>query len=153
MSKRAAKIKLPVVTALQQATEAASQGMNVHLKYLVMIRASQINHCAYCIDMHIKEAKLAGETDERIYFLNAWEEAEGSYTERERAALALTEAITLLTDGFVPDEVYERAAQHFDEAELGQLISMITLINAWNRLNVSIRNPPTYQPSRTEEHK
>ncbi|MER7347026.1 carboxymuconolactone decarboxylase family protein [Streptomyces aurantiacus] len=145
-SKRGAKVGLDVMQAFLQATQAASKGMDVHLKHLVEIRASQINHCAYCIDMHIKDAKLAGETDERIYFLNAWEEATEHYSEKEQAALALTEAITVLTDGFVPDAVYERASRHFDDRELGQLISAITVINAWNRINVSIRNPPTYKP-------
>ncbi|GGO35888.1 carboxymuconolactone decarboxylase family protein [Streptomyces lasiicapitis] len=145
-SKRGAKVSLDVMQGLMAAGQAASKGLDVRLKHLLEIRASQINHCAYCIDMHIKDAKLAGETDERIYFLNAWEEAASHYSEKEQAALALTEAITVLTDGFVPDEVYERAAKHFDERELGQLISTITLINAWNRINVSIRNPPTYKP-------
>jgi AhpD family alkylhydroperoxidase len=121
---------------------AAAKGIDPALAALVEIRASQINRCAFCLDMHIKDARKAGETEERIYLLSAWEEAEGVYTEKERAALAITEAITVLTDGFVPDAVYERAAQHFEEAELAHLISVITMINAWNRLNVTLRTRP-----------
>jgi AhpD family alkylhydroperoxidase len=121
---------------------AAAKGIDPALAALVEIRASQINRCAFCLDMHIKDARKAGETEERIYLLSAWEEAEGVYTEKERAALALTEAITVLTDGFVPDAVYERAAQHFEEAELAHLISVITMINAWNRFNVTLRTRP-----------
>jgi AhpD family alkylhydroperoxidase len=121
---------------------AAAKGIDPALAALVEIRASQINRCAFCLDMHIKDARKAGETEERIYLLSAWEEAEGVYTEKERAALAITEAITVLTDGFVPDAVYERAAQHFEEAELAHLISVITMINAWNRFNVTLRTRP-----------
>ncbi|MCW2872551.1 MAG: 4-carboxymuconolactone decarboxylase, partial [Streptomyces oryziradicis] len=121
---------------------AAAKGIDPALAALVEIRASQINRCAFCLDMHIKDARKAGETEERIYLLSAWEEAEGVYTEKERAALAITEAITVLTDGFVPDAVYERAAQHFEEAELAHLISVITMINAWNRFNVTLRTQP-----------
>jgi AhpD family alkylhydroperoxidase len=121
---------------------AAAKGIDPALAELVKIRASQINRCAFCLDMHIKDARKEGETEERIYFLSAWEEAEGVYTEKERAALALTDAITVLTDGFVPADVYERAAQHFEEAELAHLISVITMINAWNRFNVTLRTPP-----------
>ncbi|TJZ53036.1 carboxymuconolactone decarboxylase family protein [Streptomyces piniterrae] len=121
---------------------AAKRGLDPTLVELVKIRASQVNRCAFCLDMHVKDARKAGETEERIYLLNAWEEADGFYTEKERAALALTEAITVLTDGFVPDEVYERAAAHFEEAELAQLIALITTINAWNRFGVSTRMAP-----------
>ncbi|WP_145879987.1 carboxymuconolactone decarboxylase family protein [Streptomyces sp. BK340] len=117
------------------------------LAELVMIRASQLNHCAFCLDMHLRLARGNGEPEERIQLLNAWEEAEDRYSERERAALALTEAVTVLTDGFVPDEVYDTAAKHFDEAELAHLVGLITVINGWNRLMVSRRVPPGgYQP-------
>ena len=109
---------------------------------LIRIRASQINHCAFCLDMHIAEARKAGESEERIALLAAWEEAAGFYTEKEQAALALTEAITVLTEGFVPDAVYDRAAAHFDEGELAHLIAVIVAINNWNRVNVTIRQPP-----------
>ncbi|WP_225099671.1 carboxymuconolactone decarboxylase family protein [Streptomyces sp. CoH27] len=116
------------------------------LAELVMIRASQLNHCAFCLDMHLRLARKNGESEERVQLLDAWEEAEDLYSERERAALALTEAVTLLTGG-VSDEVYERAARHFTEAQLAHLIGLITVINGWNRLMVSRRVPPGgYQP-------
>ncbi|MFF4405035.1 carboxymuconolactone decarboxylase family protein [Streptomyces sp. NPDC001262] len=120
---------------------AARADLDPTLVELVQIRASQVNHCAYCLDMHTKDARKAGESEERIYQLNAWREA-GLYTEKEQAALALTEAITVLTDGFVPDAVYEEAARHFEEPELAQLIALIFTINAWNRIAVSTRKIP-----------
>ncbi|CAM5544677.1 Carboxymuconolactone decarboxylase family protein OS=Streptomyces tendae OX=1932 GN=F3L20_03980 PE=4 SV=1 [Streptomyces tendae] len=111
------------------------------------IRASQLNHCAFCLDMHTKDALAAGESVERIVQLAAWEESRHFYTEKELAAIELTEAVTVLTDGFVPDAVYERAAAHFDEAELAQLIAAITVINAWNRFGVACRlTPGHYTP-------
>ncbi|MGW5606770.1 carboxymuconolactone decarboxylase family protein [Streptomyces sp. NPDC003753] len=126
---------------------AAGQGLEPTLRELVKIRASQINHCAYCLDMHTKDALAAGESVERIIQLSAWEESRHFYTERELAALELTEAVTVLTDGFVPDEVYDKAAKHFDEAELAHLIAAIAVINAWNRFAVSTRAVPGhYQP-------
>ncbi|MEV0279919.1 carboxymuconolactone decarboxylase family protein [Streptomyces sp. NPDC050610] len=121
---------------------AARKGVDPVIAELVKIRASQLNHCAFCLDMHIKEARKAGETEERVYLLNAWEEATGYYTEKEQAALALTEAVTVLTDGFVPDAVYERAAAHFDEEELAQVIALIATINVWNRFSVTTRKAP-----------
>ncbi|GGP60350.1 alkyl hydroperoxide reductase AhpD [Streptomyces abikoensis] len=128
-------------------SKAANDGVDPVIGELVKIRASQLNHCAFCIDMHVKDARKAGESEARIYLLNAWEEAPGYYTEKEQAALALTEAITVLTDGFVPDEVYERAARHFSEEELAHLIAAIIVINSWNRISVSTRvQPGSYQP-------
>ncbi|MER6143590.1 carboxymuconolactone decarboxylase family protein [Streptomyces sparsogenes] len=121
---------------------AARKGLDPILVDLIKIRASQINHCAFCIHMHTTDARKAGETEERINLLSAWEEAAGFFTEKERAALALTEAVTVLTDGFVPDEVYERAAPHFEEAELAQVIAVIATINAWNRIGVTTRMAP-----------
>ncbi|QNS04544.1 carboxymuconolactone decarboxylase family protein [Streptomyces xanthii] len=113
------------------------------LAELVMIRASQINACAFCLDMHVDVAvEKNGEGAERIALLNAWREAGELYSERERAALALTEAVTVLTDGFVPDDVFEQAAKYFDEAELAHLLGVITVINSWNRLMVSRRIEP-----------
>ncbi|MBO8186781.1 carboxymuconolactone decarboxylase family protein [Streptomyces spirodelae] len=109
---------------------------------LVKIRASQINRCAYCLDMHLTDARKKGETQQRLDLLAAWEEVGDLFTERERAALALTEAVTELTDGYVPDEVYERAAKHFDERELAALIGQIVAINAWNRFSVTVRGVP-----------
>jgi len=115
------------------------------LTHLVKVRASQINGCAFCLDMHWKEARAAGERDERLYGLDAWRESP-LYDDRERAALALCEAVTLITDGHVPDPVWDDAARHFDEAELGQLIFSIGTINLFNRLNITVRTPPgTYR--------
>ncbi|MFE6742907.1 carboxymuconolactone decarboxylase family protein [Streptomyces tubercidicus] len=137
-----AKLAPDVYKAMIALDAAAKQGLDPTLVELVKIRASQLNHCAFCIDMHIKDARKAGETEQRVYLLNAWEEAAAHYTAKEQAALALTEAITLLTDGFVPDAVHDRAAAHFDDTELAQLIALITTINAWNRFGVSTRMAP-----------
>ena len=128
------------MSSLQRAVDQA--GLPRPLAELVKFRASQINHCAYCLDMHTKDALAAGESIERIIQLSAWEESKHFYSPKEIAALELTEAITVLTDGFVPDEVFERAREHFDDAELAGLVAAITMINAWNRLSVSVRNPP-----------
>jgi AhpD family alkylhydroperoxidase len=126
---------------------AAGQGLDPKLRELVKIRASQLNHCAFCLDMHTKDALAAGESVERIVQLSAWEESRHFYTEKEVAALELTDAVTVLTDGFVPDEVYEKAAKHFEEAELAHLIAAIALINTWNRFGVTTRmTPGHYQP-------
>ncbi|GAA2327258.1 carboxymuconolactone decarboxylase family protein [Streptomyces kunmingensis] len=113
------------------------------LAELVMIRASQINECAFCLDMHVDVAvEKNGESAKRIALLNSWAEAGELFSERERAALALTEAVTVLTEGFVPDETYELAAAHFSETELAHLIASIAAINSWNRLMVSRRIAP-----------
>ena len=121
---------------------ASRKGVDPALAELVKIRASQLNHCAYCLAMHTRDARKAGETEQRIYLLNAWQEAGAFFTEKEQAALALTEAVTVLTDGFVPDAVYARAAEYFEEAELAQLIALILTINAWNRIAVTTRMDP-----------
>ncbi|GAA5153295.1 carboxymuconolactone decarboxylase family protein [Pseudonocardia eucalypti] len=134
-----AKLAPDVYKAMFRLETAVRQGIDSTVYELVKIRASQINHCAFCIDIHTKDALAAGESVERIVQLSAWEESRHFYTAREVAALELTEAITVLTDGFVPDEVYERAAEHFDEAELAYLIAGITTINAWNRFGVTSR--------------
>ncbi|MET9390013.1 carboxymuconolactone decarboxylase family protein [Streptomyces sp. NPDC006624] len=136
-----------VYQAMVRLDAAARQGLDPALLELVKIRASQINHCAFCVDMHSKDALAAGESVERIIQLGAWEESRHFYTEKELAALELTEAVTVLTDGFVPDEVYESAARHFEEAELARLIAAITVINAWNRFGVTCRLAPGhYRP-------
>ncbi|MEW2398655.1 carboxymuconolactone decarboxylase family protein [Streptomyces sp. NPDC046862] len=137
-----AKLAPDVYKAMVRLDAAARQGLDATLYELVKIRASQINHCALCLDMHTKDALAAGERVERIIQLGAWEESRHFYTEKELAALELTEAVTVLTDGFVPDEVYEKAARHFEEAELAQLISAIAVINAWNRFGVTARMTP-----------
>ncbi len=104
--------------ALSALSAAAKKGLGEPaLAELVMIRASQLNHCAFCLDMHLDLARKNGESEDRLQLLNAWEEAEDLYSGRERAALALTEAVTVLTEGFVPDEVYARAAEHFDDIQ------------------------------------
>ncbi|MFD8910177.1 carboxymuconolactone decarboxylase family protein [Streptomyces sp. NPDC059575] len=140
-----------VYKAMVRLDIAARQGLDPRLLELVKIRASQLNHCAFCLDMHTKDALAAGETVERIVQLSAWDESRHFYTEKELAALELTEAVTVLTGGtsrtesgggFVPDEVYERAAKQFEEAELTQLIAAITVINAWNRFAVTTRMVP-----------
>ena len=105
---------------------------------LVKMRASQINGCAYCLDMHSKDARAAGETEQRLYLLDAWREAP-FYTERERAALEWTESLTLVRDGHVPDHVYAAAREHFSEAELVDLSLAVVAINGWNRLSIAFR--------------
>jgi AhpD family alkylhydroperoxidase len=113
---------------------------------LVKIRASQVNGCAYCIDMHTKDARLAGETEQRLYALSAWRETP-FFTDRERAALEWTEAVTRVAETHVPDEIHERVSMHFDEAELVALTFAVVVINGWNRLAVSFRPPVgSYQP-------
>ena len=116
-------------------------GLEPKLLELVKIRASQINGCAYCIDMHTKDARALGETEQRLYGLSAWSETP-FYTERERAALAWTEALTLVTEGHVPDEVYATARAQFSEEELANLTIAIVAINGANRLNIAFRTVP-----------
>lgn len=136
-----------VYKAMVRLETAVRKGLDHTLYELVKIRASQINHCAFCIDMHTKDALASGESVERIVQLSAWDESRHFYTAKELAALELTEAVTVLTDGFVPDEVYENAARHFDEAELSQVIAAIAAINAWNRFGVTCRMAPGhYEP-------
>ena len=116
------------------------------LEALIDVRASQINGCAFCTDMHWKDARAAGESEERLYMLARWRES-ALYSERERAALELCEAMTLISDGNVPDSVWERARAAIDEHELSQVVFAITAINAWNRLNITVRaEPGHYQP-------
>lgn len=142
-----AELAPDVYKAMVRLDAAARRGVDPTLLELVKIRASQLNHCAFCLDMHTKDALAAGESVERIVQLGAWEESRHFYTEREIAAIELTEGVTVLTDGFVPDEVYGRAARHFEEADLVQLIASITMINAWNRFAVTCRMVPGhYRP-------
>jgi AhpD family alkylhydroperoxidase len=123
-----------------------SSGLEPALIELIKTRASQLNGCAYCIDMHTKDARAAGETEQRLYALNAWRETP-FYTDRERAALEWTEAITLIADGHAPDDVFVRVREHFDEKELVGLTLAIVAINGWNRLAIGFRAVPgTYQP-------
>ncbi len=121
-------------------------GLEPSLLELVKMRASQINGCAYCLDMHSKDARAAGETEQRLYTLDAWREAP-FYTERERAALDWTEAVTRVADSHVPDAVYDRVKQHFNERELIDLTLAVVAINTWNRLAISSRaEAGTYRP-------
>jgi AhpD family alkylhydroperoxidase len=125
------------------ALEAQIQGSGLEqsLIELVKTRASQINGCAYCINMHTSDARKHGETEQRLYLLNAWREAP-AYSERERAALAWTEAVTLIADTHAPDDLYAEVRKHFSEAETVNLTMLIATINAWNRLAISFRAVP-----------
>jgi len=121
-------------------------GLESSLLELVKTRSSQINHCAYCLDMHTKDARAHGETEQRLYTLPAWRETP-FFTERERAALAWTESLTLVAETQVPDDVYDVARQHFSEKELADLTLAIVAINGWNRLAIAFRKEAgTYQP-------
>lgn len=121
-------------------------GLEHGLLHLIKLRASQINGCAHCIDMHWKDARAIGESEQRLYSLDAWREAP-FYSDRERAALAWTEAITRLPDGEVSDATYEAARPHFSDQELCDLTYAVAVINAWNRVNIAARTiPGTYTP-------
>ena len=123
-----------------------ASGLEHSLLELVKMRASQLNGCAYCIDMHTKDARAAGETEQRLYLLDAWREAP-LYTERERAALEWTEAVTLVADGHVPDDAYEEASNNFTEDELVSLTLAIVAVNSWNRMNIAFRmEAGSYRP-------
>jgi AhpD family alkylhydroperoxidase len=122
-------------------SQVQSSGLEQSLIELVKTRASQINGCAYCIDMHTKDARKHGETEQRLYLLNAWREAP-AYSERERAALAWTEAVTLISETHAPDDVYDEVRKHFSETETVNLTMLIATINAWNRLAISFRALP-----------
>ncbi len=124
----------------------ADVGIEPSLRELIKLRASQINGCAYCVDMHSKDARRGGETEQRVYGLPAWREAP-YYSDRERAAFALTEAVTLIADG-VPPDVWAEAERHFDPEELAGLIWSIVTINAWNRLAIPTGDPVpgSYEP-------
>jgi len=122
-------------------------GLEEKLLHLIKMRASQINGCAYCIDMHSKDARALGETEQRLYELNAWRETP-FYTERERAALAWAEALTLIAETHAPDSVFEEVRKHFSEKEIVDLTHAISAINSWNRLAIAMRSVPgEYQPA------
>ncbi len=124
-------------------------GLDPGLLELIKLRASQINGCAYCIDMHWKDARARGESEQRLYGLAAWEESP-YYTERERAAFAWTEAVTKVREGHVPDAVYEQVRRHFGDKELADLTLAVCAINAWNRLSIAARTVPGKYQSRKE---
>jgi AhpD family alkylhydroperoxidase len=128
-----------------------TSGLEESLVNLICLRASQINGCAYCLDMHWKDLKAEGEQDQRLYGLDSWEESP-YYSDRERAALAWTEAVTKLHEGHVTDEVYERVRQRFTEKELADLTLAISAINSWNRLNIAGRTVPgSYKSVKSHE--
>lgn len=143
------KVAPDVYKAMSALQGCVSQsGLESSLLELVKTRASQINNCAYCLDMHTKDARADGETEQRLYTLSAWRETP-FFSERERAALAWTEALTNVAETHVPDDVYEAARKHFTEKELVDLALAIIAINGWNRLSIAFRNVPgTYQPAR-----
>jgi AhpD family alkylhydroperoxidase len=123
------------------------------LVHLVKLRTSQLNGCAYCIDMHWKDLRAIGETEQRLYGLDAWEESP-YYSDRERAALAWTETITNIQDGHAPDALYENVREQFTETELADLTFAIATINSWNRLSIAARTVPgTYQPAQPQKMK
>lgn len=134
--KRIAPDAYDLVLALGQV--AAKAGLDKHLLELVKLRASQINGCAFCINMHTEDARKRGETEQRIYLLNAWRESP-LYTDRERAALAWTESVTLIADTHAPDDVYADVRAQFSDAETVNLTMLIGAINAWNRLAIAFR--------------
>ena len=145
VSPGALKAMLGLETYLHQS------GLDKKLLDLINLRVSQINGCAYCIDMHWKDLRAAGETEQRLYGLDAWRESP-YYTDRERAALAWAEAVTLVREGHVPDDVFEEVHRHFNDQELADLSLAIVAINGWNRLNIALRTVPgTYQPADREK--
>ncbi len=126
-------------------------GLEPALMELMKMRASQMNGCAFCLDMHSKDARAAGETEQRLYGLNAWRETP-YYTERERAALAWTEALTNVQQGHVPDEVFEAVKRAFSDEEIAHLTLAVNQINAWNRISIGFRVVPgSYQPAKHPE--
>ena len=128
-----------IKAAVALETQLANSGLEQSLYHLVKTRASQINGCAYCIHMHTKDARAHGETEERLYLLDAWRESP-LYSERERAALAWTEALTLIAETHAPDDVYDEVRKHFTEQETVNLTMLIGMINLWNRLAISMRS-------------
>jgi AhpD family alkylhydroperoxidase len=142
---KAAPGALQAMYSLQKYVEGC--GLERSLLELVKTRASQINGCACCIDLHTKDARAHGETEQRLYALNAWRETP-FFTDRERAALAWTEAVTLISEGHVPDDVFEQARTLFSDDELINLTTAVVAINGWNRFAISFRaEPGTYRPA------
>ncbi len=125
-------------------------GLEESLLHLIKLRVSQVNGCAYCIDMHWKDLRAIGESEQRLYGLDAWEEAP-YYSDRERAAFAWAESVTNIQAGHVPDAVYEHVKNFFNEKELADLTLAVTAINSWNRLSIAARTVPgTYQPAKSQ---
>ena len=134
---QAAPETMKAISALEKVI--VESGLEPSLIELVKTRASQINGCAFCIHMHTRDARAHGETEERLYLLNAWRESP-LYTEKERAALAWTEALTLISETHAPDDVYDELRKHFNETETVNLTALIGLINTWNRIAISFRS-------------
>ena len=128
--------------AMMALSTAAAKDVEPELGELIKIRASQMNRCAFCLDMHTRDARKLGVSDQKIDVLAAWTEAGDLFTTREQAALALTESLTVLGDHSVPEDVYAVAADAFTQRELGQVIAMAVTINAWNRINAAVQTPP-----------
>jgi len=127
--------------------ELDTAGIDPKLRELIRVRASQLNGCAYCVDMHTKDARAIGEAEQRLYALPVWRET-AYFSKRERAALAFTETVTRMTETHVPDEAYADVAAEFKEQEIAALVSLIVMINAWNAVGVATRTwePGSYQP-------
>jgi AhpD family alkylhydroperoxidase len=135
------RVSPEVYEAMVTLSSAAAKDLDPDLAELIKIRASQMNNCAFCLDMHNVDARKGGISDQKLDVLAAWKEAEGIFSEQEQAALALTEEMTDLTHRHVSDELYTRAAAAFSERELGQVIAMALTINSWNRIGVTTRLP------------
>jgi len=146
------KVSPAAINALRSVeAHVAACGLEHSLLHLVKMRASQVNGCAYCLDMHSKDARALGETEQRLYALDAWHETP-FFSARERAALAWTEALTRISETHAPDDVFQEAREQFSEAELANLSVAIAMINAWNRLAIGLRAVPgTYQPAKRTE--
>src|SRR5258707_6007898 len=141
--------KEPLKAMLDLEAYLAQCGLDLKLLHMLKLRASQINGCAYCVDMHWKDARAAGETEQRLYGLNAWRESP-YYSEKERAALEWAESVTLVSETHVPDEVYERVRAQYSEKEIVDLTLAVGMINLWNRIAISMRAVPgLYQPKQS----
>lgn len=147
---RHVKLAHDAYTALLEADRLARGPLEPLLVELVRLRASQINGCAFCVDLHARDARALGETETRLHLLAAWREA-SCFTERERAALAWTESLTLVADTRVPDDVFALAKAHFSDEEIVRLAYVVSIINAWNRLNVAFRTPEKGAPKPAPE--
>src|ERR1700738_1825901 len=143
---QAAPNTIKALSALE--AQVQGSGLEKSLIELVKTRASQINGCAFCINMHTQDARKHGETELRLYLLNAWREAP-VYTDRERAALAWTEAVTLVSETHVPDDVYEEVRKQFSDVETVNLTMLVATINAWNRIAISFRSIPPVRDKAT----
>lgn len=144
------KIEPDAYKAMRTLESYISQHLDKTLLELIKIRASQMNQCAFCLNMHTKDARKNGETEERIYALNAWRESP-LYTQRERAVLAFTEAVTLISEEHVPDDVYDDMKRHFNDEEIARILMAIITINGWNRIAIATRMVPQYTNEKTNE--